>query len=468
MRCFNCGAVLKSTDYCGQCGTDVRLYRRMLQLSNAYYNAGLEKAKVRDLSGAVHFLRQSLKLNKKNTDARNLLGLVYFELGEVVDALSQWIISKSYQSKKNLASYYIDEVQNNPARLEMINTAIKKYNQSLVYCEQGSYDLAIIQLKKILSTYGNLVKGHQLLALLYMKEEKYSRARSELKKILEIDRTNTVAMHYTQELEAAAGKTAVKEEAQSGKDAIAYTSGNETIIQPIGVKDNSGLHSIINVVIGIAIGAAVVGFLVLPAREHSANDELNKAIADYSDQVESKTAALENLEKEMESLREETESAKQTAEETTQQLAGYEALLKAYGSYSADDFVQALEQLESIDKESLSDDGRTLYDAVFSEVGAEAVSDLYKTGYDAYQSRDYDTAISDLEKCYNLDNTQGDALYFLARAYHQRGTAYQQGGEAENAKTCFDNAKTYYQKVIDEFPNTKKATDASGFLNGLQ
>ena len=85
MKCFNCGAVLKTTDYCSHCGADVKLYRRMLQLSNAYYNEGLAKAKVRDLTGAVMSLRQSLKFNKKNTDARNLLGLVYFEMGEVVD-----------------------------------------------------------------------------------------------------------------------------------------------------------------------------------------------------------------------------------------------------------------------------------------------------------------------------------------------------------------------------------------------
>ena len=53
MKCFNCGAVLKTTDYCSHCGADVKLYRRMLQLSNAYYNEGLAKAKVRDLTGAV-------------------------------------------------------------------------------------------------------------------------------------------------------------------------------------------------------------------------------------------------------------------------------------------------------------------------------------------------------------------------------------------------------------------------------
>lgn len=455
MKCFNCGAVLKNVDYCSQCGADVKLYRRMLQLSNAYYNEGLEKAKVRDLTGAVVSLRQSLKINKRNTNARNLLGLVYFEMGEVVDALSQWIISRSFQSQKNIADDYIEAVQNNPSRLEIINTTIKKYNQSLLYCEQGSYDLAVIQLKKVLSMNMNLLKGHQLLALLYMKDENYGRARAELKKVLAIDRTNTRALRYMKELESIAGKPAGRENEQQNKDSIAYTSGNETIIQPVGVKDNSGIHSVLNVIIGLAIGVAVMWFLIFPAQQKRTNDELNKAVAEYSDQAESKTAALESLQKEMDDARQQVEEANASASEATAKADSYEALLKAYRAHAEGNAAEALEQLEAITKESLSEDAAVLYDTVFQEVGSKAVKELFDTGYAAYQSGDYEKAISNLGKCYELDNNtlQPDALYFLARAYHRSGDT--------------ENAKTYYQKVIEEQPNTKKATDAQGFLNGL-
>ena len=65
MKCFNCGAELTSSDYCSQCGADVSRYCRLFQTSNAYYNEGLEKARVRDLTGSVISLRQSLKINKK-------------------------------------------------------------------------------------------------------------------------------------------------------------------------------------------------------------------------------------------------------------------------------------------------------------------------------------------------------------------------------------------------------------------
>ena len=76
MICYNCGSVLTNSDYCSQCGMDVSVYKRIVRLSNTYYNAGLTKAKNRDLAGAADTLRRCVKLNKRNIDARNLLGLV--------------------------------------------------------------------------------------------------------------------------------------------------------------------------------------------------------------------------------------------------------------------------------------------------------------------------------------------------------------------------------------------------------
>ena len=136
-------------------------FQRIVKISNEYYNDGLQKAKVRNLSGAIISLKQSLKFYKYNIDARNLLGLVYYEIGEVVQALSEWVISANYQPEDNIATKYLKEVHNNRNQLEVANQTIKKYNQALTYCRQDSKDLAIIQLKKVLSLNPRLVKGHQ-------------------------------------------------------------------------------------------------------------------------------------------------------------------------------------------------------------------------------------------------------------------------------------------------------------------
>ena len=79
MNCMNCGAPLGKSDYCPSCGFHVEVQKKIWQLSNTYYNLGLDKAQIRDLSGAIDLLKRSLKFNKLNVQARNLLGLVYFE-----------------------------------------------------------------------------------------------------------------------------------------------------------------------------------------------------------------------------------------------------------------------------------------------------------------------------------------------------------------------------------------------------
>ncbi len=201
MRCYNCGGRLSEHDFCTGCGVDVALYKRILMTSNRFYNDGLAKANVRDLSGAIGSLRQSLKFNKNNIDARNLLGLIYFETGEVVAALSEWVISKNLRPGKNIADTYIEMVQSNAVRLDSIHQTIKKYNQALAYCQQDSMDLAVIQLKKVLSLNPRFVRAHQLLALLYINMEEWEKAKRELDKCLVIDRGNTMTLRYKKEVD---------------------------------------------------------------------------------------------------------------------------------------------------------------------------------------------------------------------------------------------------------------------------
>lgn len=289
-------------------------------MSNRFYNDGLEKAGVRDLTGAINSLRQSLKFNKNNIEARNLLGLVYFETGEVVAALSEWVISKNMRPEKNIADDYINMLQSNATRLDAINQTIKKYNQALVYCNQDSKDLAIIQLKKVLSLNPKFIRAHQLLALLYMDSEQWDRAERELHKCMDIDRNNTLTLRYLKEVETQL--TPDENSKQTGRrkkdDAVRYQSDNEIIIQPLNVKEqkSAGISSLINIAIGLVIGLAVMYFLVVPAAVSNANNEAQKTIADIGNQLDTKTSRIQELETQMEALQTENDTL-------NQELQGY-------------------------------------------------------------------------------------------------------------------------------------------------
>ena len=48
--------------------------KKSRQIANSYYNLGLEKAAIRDLTGAALCLKKSVRFYKYHTDATNLLG----------------------------------------------------------------------------------------------------------------------------------------------------------------------------------------------------------------------------------------------------------------------------------------------------------------------------------------------------------------------------------------------------------
>ena len=75
---------------------------KLVYQSNYWYNDGLKKANIRDLSGAIVSLRRSLQYNRSNIAARNLLGLVYYGRGDVAEALVEWILSKNFSPMTTL------------------------------------------------------------------------------------------------------------------------------------------------------------------------------------------------------------------------------------------------------------------------------------------------------------------------------------------------------------------------------
>lgn len=246
---------------------------KLMYQSNYWYNDGLKKANIRDMSGAVTSLRRSLQYNRTNIAARNLLGLVYYGRGDVVEALVEWILSKNFQSEDNLADYYIGKIQEVPGELENINQAVKLFNQSIELAGQNGEDLAIIQLKKAIAAHPSYVKAHQLLALLYIQTEQFSAARKELRTAHKLDTTDEITLRYMHEItqirksRPSRARDRGKGEGDRQEQTVTYNIGNETIIQPASsvFKENSGLHTFLNIAVGVLVGAAVMWFLIMPA-----------------------------------------------------------------------------------------------------------------------------------------------------------------------------------------------------------
>ena len=455
MICYRCGAEIGNYDYCPECSADVAIFQRVIRISNSYYNEGLENAQVKNMSGAIVSLRKSLKFYKYNIDARNLLGLVYYEIGETVAALGEWVISANYQKEDNAAVRYLREVHQNRGQLESVNQTIKKYNQAILYCRQGSRDLAIIQLKKVLSLNPKLVKGHQLLALLYLQEGQYEKAKKALRNAGKIDADNTLTLKYLKETNRKLKEKGGNKK-QENDDLISYQSGNETIIMPKRFRESSLIGTIGYILIGLFVGLAVTSFLIVPGVKSKAAESARKKLLAASDTISTNGQTISDLEKKVESLQGELDDAVSDKESEQTKIKSYEDLLNAYVIYTSGDVVKTGETLDKIDTSYLSSDAKKSYNSLKEQIHDGYLKKLYSTGYKYYGSGNWDKAIETLLKVVENDKdyNNGAAVYYLAQSYRRNND--------------LKSAKEYYQYVIDNFPGTQKAKTAENYVNAVE
>lgn len=432
--------------------------KKILYQSNYWYNDGLRKAQIRDMSGAITSLRRSLQYNRGNIDARNLLGMVYYGRGEVAEGLVEWIISKNLKPRENVASYFINQVQESAAKLEVVNQAVKSYNQCLVYCSQNGEDLAIIQLKKAIAAHPTFLKAHQLLALLYLHTEQYAKARQILRIARKMDTTNDVTLAYMHEMSNLRGKK-LRHEKPEEEEAVQYNLGNETIIQPKhpGIKALAGKFTVMNIVVGAVIGAAVVGFLIGPAVNASKADKVNKQIVQYSERINAMEAQISAQTRTLNQYRGSGENAEQNAQTAASTADSYENLMIASDQNDSDSYTAdvIVDSLFNVNREALGEGGQVLYDSLTASLFPPACDTLYTGGMESFNVANYDAAISSLAKVVRMDEGYdgGGAILNL-------GLAYQRNGDNENGVT-------YLRRTIELFPDTENAVAAQGGLDSI-
>ena len=460
MRCYKCNSVLSETDFCNSCGADVTVYKKIVKMSNTYYNMGLAKARVRDLSGAADILRRSVRIDKNNVKARNLLGLVYYEMGECVAALSEWVLSKNIKPEKNVADIYLQEVQSNPNKLNMMNQSIKKYNIALESAVQGSDDVAIIQLKKVLNMNPNYIKAQQLLALLYLKHGENDKAYKILTKSIAIDVNNTLTLKYLDEI--GKRKEAKVQKAKRPPKTVAELnerdalSGNDVIIPKNSYKEvNYGLLTFLNVVVGIIIGAAMVYFLVLPAKEKTTSADYKNEMNAYADKVAMQNITISDLERQVEALTTEKESIQSQLDQANASKTDttlYDSVLAAAAKYFANDFIGSADILYTINVSTSSSQNLIgVYNNLCTATYETAGNHYNNVAYQAFNTGNYAEAIPAFEKAVVFTPQNVDLMYNLGKCY-----------KAENGGKNNDKSIACFDKVIEMAPGTDYATWANG------
>lgn len=447
MECFNCGVEVDKNDtVCPHCGADLGVYRRILASANALYNEGLEKAKSRNIYGAIESLNRALKYNKRHIDARNLLGLCYYETGDSVRALNEWVISKNFQPSHNRCDKYLKEVQG-PGELEKINNTNRKFNQALRYAQEGNRDLARMQLRRVTGMSPRFIRAYQLLAICYMAEENYTEARKVLLKAHRIDSGDPRTIRYLKEV-----REELKERSKGKKkkksNAVAFTDGNDIILTPresfSDVLYNSRT-TVLNILIGAVAGILISVFLIFPAVQSHENSKTADALVNANQTQQSSGTTIKSLQKQVKDLQ------NQLAEYTGDNNAttAYDTLMQAQSQAASDDLEGAAQTLSSVNRDVLSTNGQAAYDALQQQVSSYQLDSSNEAGHKAYLQKNYTDAITQYTTTVGLDPTYSDgrALYELADSYVQTGDR--------------DNAVKYLEQVVTSKSSyAKKATDA--------
>lgn len=462
MNCPKCGTPLENTYRCPKCEYEEPTMKRIIRASNDHYNVGLSKAKLRDLSGAITSLQMSLKYNKRNTKARNLLGLVYFQMGETVSALSEWVISVHFQGKGNVARNYIKKVQNNQGQLQVINNTIQNYNLALKYLEEGNGDLAIIELKKVVNLNPNYIRAYQLLGLLYIQHKQYSAARKILSRALKLDRNNITTVRYMNELVGYSRQRRKGGDVEREKAAyVQIKDPNPIVIERTsgGYTDfNTSTLSFVNILIGIIIGAAVVGLLLVPSIQKTKASEYNQAVVGYSSQISERNKEITSLQNQVDTLTDENDKLKNNMDSVgsgADSEQNDKRLIQAMKSYLDNDFVTAGTVLADVDKTLLDgQEAQDVYDFLLTNTKDTVINQLYEEACEYYDQKDYMNAVTYFRKVLNLNPDSVEAWYNMGRAYQYL--------------TDFEQARNCYNTILNNYGDSDYANDARTYLSQIE
>ena len=423
------------------------------RIANAYYNQGLALARQRDLTGAAAALKKSLRFDKFQTDARNLLGLIYLEIGEAGSALCQWVISLNLQEQDNLAEEYLQRVQGSGGYLETADQAAKKYNQALVYAQNENEDLAVLLLMRMLDDFPNYVKAQELLALLYIRHEDYIKAGRCLYQVLKLDCYNPTAQRYMAVAKHNTGKAEV--EKRKLKNAFSHRQmQDDDIIIPPSYKENTGWQSVMNILVGLILGVAVVYFLIMPAKQEAMNALHNKEQLANLEQINQKSLEIDSLMQQLEDAKKAQEAAEGSLEAMEADSGGvisqYQNMVKLLEAYRAEDAKTAAVLYTSMDMSVLTD-------GVLNQTVAWIQQDMSENGWktllsmgDEAMSQESGAGASQAIDYYNrsLQIHPGNA-----EVIYKLGLAYEAAGDK-------DKANEYFGEIIMNYPDSEFMEDS--------
>ncbi|MCD8089178.1 MAG: hypothetical protein LUD81_00875, partial [Clostridiales bacterium] len=460
LKCLRCGGEIHRNDrHCHTCGSDVAIMTKLKKISDKYYNRAIELVKFSNLTDALHCLKLSIGFNKHNIEARNLIGLVYLETGEVGEAFKHWLLSASYKKTDNKAVGYMEYTKENIVEFDKMDMGIKLYNEALSIMKtinlknedtdkiRRRLDTVVNKLKGAINFNPRLLKAVNLMTLCYIILGERSKALDLTKSVLYTDTANPQAsLHYNI---LCPDRT---------RPPIKITGNIEqkkksTEVQPPPMEEQGIFTSTMFVeaaafLLGIAACAAVFCFLVIPGII-----ENNNRLPNSGEAVVSEAALAE------------TDSETAGSDSVSSDIAAKEAdIKKAKELYDNFYYIDACSLIFGMDTKGISAESLEIYNSIIYNVTVNGANALLDLGQKSYNEGDSESAEIFLKKALEYSSGASDeadelfktkytVLFYLGRIAMDSGDDTQ--------------AIIYFSEVKENHPDKRYQNYAESYLTSL-
>ena len=426
------------------------------KISNKFYNNGLERAKQRDLYGATQFLKKALMFNNKNANARNLLGLIFYEEGAITDAIVQWLISRDLvKDASNIANTYIKKVQEDP-NLNKYFDSIRTYNRAIDDIYDNRKDLAMMKLYKAIELNDHNVKAMALLGVLLLQLKDHVKAGGYFLKCKKIDNGNKYINDYMDYVIKNTKKGEVKEKRLQNVYSIKKLEDDDAILPRKYIKLSEN-QKVIFVLIGIILGALSYSLLIYPhagAQDSMASDA---EIIKYAELVNDQNKVIRDLTIERNQLKTDYDDTSKRLRAYEQQnkmfTSQYETLNGIITDFDNGYISRAAKSYVELDKDAITDDTLiTLLNQARSRIEGIGAKRLCELGTESWNGGNKTAAASYYQLSLSINPDDPETMFLLARLY-------QSLDKNKEANEIFD-------KIIAQHPQSnyaRRSREARGY-----
>ncbi|MCR5374519.1 MAG: tetratricopeptide repeat protein [Lachnospiraceae bacterium] len=210
-----------------------------------------------------------------------------------------------------------------------------------------------------------------------------------------------------------------------------------------------------NIIFGLVVGVLIGVFLIVPGVRREASRDSAQKLVEANNNIATKNAAIKDYQDKISDLTKKLNALSDSTESSNTNMSFYKNLLAMYVSFNNGEYREAGEALSKINEDAIEPSYKDVYDKLKVQVNDKYCQMLYAEAGSNYNQGNYEEAIGTFEQIVQLNPTYGDgnALYFLAQSYRLTG---------DNQK-----AITYYQRLINECPDSAKVSNAKSHLERL-